>query len=171
MLLVYALACTGEGTPDSGGEAPLVDGSAWVLDLDHADPLAEHRPDDAACSLADIDEEYGGIEIETGACTYAQLVQPLGQDLSVGDPLHIVAWHQALAAEAPAEAHLAVLVGDEVLWERVTTVPGDAEAWDEHFDSPLSASEGTFVLLHLHNHGANSWTLQSLQRAADPESR
>lgn len=166
MLTLLALACT---SPDPGDSAAapggaLVDGAAWVLDLDHEDPLADHRPEGATCSMADIDQEYGGVEIQTGACTYAQLVQPLLGDLAVGDDLRVVAWHQDLVADAPAQAHLALLVGGSLLWERHATVPGAAEAWDEHQASPLSAPAGTDVILHLHNHGANTWTLQSVDR-------
>lgn len=171
-MLSLLLACAASQPADSGAaDAALVDPAAWVLDLDAADPLADHRPETVACSTASIDEEYGGVEIDTTACTYAQLQQPLRSALEAGEPLRVIAWHQALAALEPAEAHLALLVDDVVVWEQHVAIPGDAQAWDTTFDSPLSAEAGSRVLLHLHNHGANTWTLADFARAEPTEPR
>lgn len=165
MLLLLSLACAPDAPVDTGGLGPLVDPSAWVLDLDAPDPLADHRPDDATCSPANLDIEYGGIEIDTTACTYVQLVQPLLSPIEQDEPLHIVAWHQDLAALEPAQAHLALLIDGQLLWEEFADIPSAAWSWDLTVPAPAAAQPGATVLLHLHNHGANTWNVAAFERA------
>lgn len=143
-------------------QGDLVWGEDWVLDLEATDPLASHRPPDAACEESAIGYEYNGVEISTAQCSYAQLVQELRVDVAEGQRARIVAWHQDLVAEEPAQAHFSLLIGSTVIWEQQPDIPALAQSWDEDFDLPLSAAAGERVTLHLHNHGSNTWTLQSL---------
>jgi hypothetical protein len=158
MSLVLLLACASP-EPSSGD---LVWGEDWELDLDASDPLASHRPEGASCEERAISYEYDGVEIATADCGYAQLVQPLRVDIVAGQRARIVAWHQDLVAEEDAQAHLAVLIGSTVIWEQDVDIPSVAEIWDEELELPLDAAAGERVTLHLHNHGSNTWTLQSL---------
>ena len=157
-MLALWLACA---SPQPS-EGDLVWGEDWVLDLGASDPLASHRPEGASCEEQAISNEYDGVEISTADCSYAQLVQELRVDVAAGQRARIVAWHQELVAEEEAQAHLAVLIGSTVIWEQMPGIPSLAQSWDEELELPVDAAAGERVTLHLHNHGSNTWTLQSL---------
>lgn len=144
---------------------PLVRAGAWQAAP--ADPMAEHAGGDAiACGPGDWRVELDGLEIETTRCNYAVLAQPLLADIAAGDPLRLQVWWQTLASPAPVDGHLAVFVGDALVWEEHVAIPGPAAARDVAFDSPVTAAAGTTVTFHLHNHGSNTWNLNQLAALA-----
>lgn len=133
-----------------------------MLDLEAEDPLASHRPPDASCDPSSIAVEYEGVEISTADCSYAQLIQPARVDVVAGQTARIVAWHQDLVAEEDAEAHIAVLAGSTVIWEKEVEIPSLAQSWDEELVFTDDVGVGERLTLHLHNHGSNTWTLLSI---------
>ncbi len=137
--------------------------AAWV-DLGLPDPLEAHRPAGAACATGSWGPESGSLEVDTGACGFLSVRQPLRAWLEAGDPVELVLWHDWLTAEAPATGHLALFAGEALLFEHLVDIPADPEAYTFTFDSPLSAAPGASVTLHLHNHGANTWNLLRLER-------
>ena len=66
-------------------------------------------------------------------------------------------WHLQLAALEPAEAHVAVHLGDEVLIDEIVPIPSPADVLSRTFMADFEAPANTPVVIHLHNHGYNSW--------------
>lgn len=126
------------------------------------DPLADHRPEAVDCSASGWRYEGGGIEIDTGACNYLSLSQPLAVDLAAGETIRIAAWWQSLASVEPAEGHLAVLIDDEVVWQERVPIPGPADIRRSEVTMTTAVPAGAPVTLHLHNHGYNTWRFQDL---------
>ncbi|MCA9663459.1 MAG: hypothetical protein KC486_34330 [Myxococcales bacterium] len=143
--------------------APLSDPLAWAPVAASDDPFADERPAEVVCAAEDgWRREAEGVEIDTGACNYLALSQPLPRALAAGEPLRISAWWQNLIATAPAEGHIAVAVDGVVVWEERVAIPGPADARDLIFAAPEGAPAGAPITLHLHNHGANTWRFQGL---------
>lgn len=145
----------------------MVEAEDWVSVAVGDDPIAAHRPQPIICGAAPWRPEGGGIEVDTRGCNYVSVTQPLAVDVLEGDPLHVTAWWDRLASEEPATGHLAVLIGGAVVWEEYVSIPGEADIRDLEFDSPVDAEAGTPVVFHLHNHGYNTWRLQTLQVASE----
>ena len=142
---------------------PLVDHEAWTWVEAAADPLSEHRPNPVDCAPTEWRVEAGALEVETSACNYAALSQPLARPVDEGAPLRVIAWHSTLDAAEVGEAHVAILLAGHLVWERFVPIPSAPGAMDDSFDSPVAANEGDPVVLHLHNHGDNAWTFLSFE--------
>lgn len=169
---VFLAACTG---PGAGGDstappvaprpaAALADMGLWALGVD--DPEPAHAPVDAGCPEAGWGLEGAALEVSTGTCTYAVLEQPLLGDLQPGDRVEVVWWHNQLVADAPATGHLLLAVGGQALYEREVAIPASADAYTETVTVGTAAAVGEPLVLHLHNHGANDWTLLRVERLA-----
>ncbi|MBV1862546.1 MAG: hypothetical protein KUG77_29255 [Nannocystaceae bacterium] len=175
--LVFACLLAACGSPSSAGSGAagitgwetLVVPEAWTPTSPEDDPMAEHRPQPVLCGVQPWQPEGDGIEVETEGCNYVSLSQPLTRDLAEGDLIRLTAWWDRLASDPPATGHLAVLVDGEVLWEESVAIPGEADVRELEFESPLNAEAGTEVVFHLHNHGYNTWRLQTLQVALEDE--
>ncbi|MFZ9888569.1 MAG: hypothetical protein ACO3JL_13810 [Myxococcota bacterium] len=141
---------------------PLVLASRFVEDDEGRDPLADHRPVEADCSSEGVVVEGSSFEIDTGLCAYGSFVQPSLAPVRTGDVVRIAFFHQALVAAEPAEAHIAFLLDKTVLWEAAIPIPLGATPYDVEITSPSDFAVGTEVRLHLHNHGANTWKLLSI---------
>lgn len=128
-----------------------------------ADPLADHRPVDDACPEAAWGEEGGGFEIQTGVCSYAAFAGPLPVLPEAGDALVVSVWHDLLDAAPPATAHLAVLLGEEVVWEAWQVIPAPSGVLEHTVTLTSSAAPDATLGLHLHNHGFNSWRFVSVE--------
>ncbi|MCH9681006.1 MAG: hypothetical protein K0V04_06210 [Deltaproteobacteria bacterium] len=172
LLTMFASACEprlDEGDPTTDGPScdttlPLVDRDRWTPSRATDDPRPAHRPTTVDCPALSWLPEYEGIEVSTERCNYLSLTQPLRHDLALGDRIELEAWHQPLANidGSAAQAHYAVYVGTQPLWEVDVAIPADANAWLMEFDSPVQAAAGTPVTLHLHNHGFNTWNFNRL---------
>ena len=140
----------------------LLDPSALVPVDAARDPLADHRPADVDCPPATWGAEGGGFEIQTGACNYAAFDQPLPMPLEAGDLLAISIWHDLLDAPEPATAHVAVWVGETVVWQDEVEIPAPSAALEALVPIDATPSPDARVGLHLHNHGFNSWRFVSM---------
>lgn len=159
------------GEDDSTDDASTGSPASWHSLVDHDqwrpaaattdDPWPDHRPATVVCD-GGWDQETGGIEIDTGACNFLLLQQPLPVAIEEGDPIRLRMWWQALASLEPAEGHVAVLVDGEPLWEEHVPIPGPADVRSIEIPSPLSAPAGATLTLHLHNHGTNTWHFHDL---------
>lgn len=170
LILTLASGCDPESIPrcDRDPEArPLVFASEWTATAIDDDPLLEHRSGTTICPASAWGEELGVLEVSTGACNYLSVEQPLAEALSIGDPLRLQVWWQALIASEPATAHLALLIDGQPIWDEHVAIPGAAQARSIDITSPIAAEPGAIVTFHLHNHGANSWTLAELVRIDD----
>ena len=140
----------------------LLEPSSLVAVSAEGDPLADHRPRYVDCPPATWGEEGGGFEVQTGACNYAAFNQPLSVALEAGDMLAITVWHDFLDAAEPATAHVAVLIGDAVVWEREVDIPAPSAALEVVVPIEKTPSPQARLGLHLHNHGFNSWRFISV---------
>ena len=130
------------------------------------DPLASHRPDEVDCPAAAWGEEGGGFEVQTGVCVYAAFDQPLGMIPVEGDVVEISIWHDVLDAGEPGTGHVAVLLGDHVLWEESVDIPAPLAALDAAVTLDFRPAPDARLGLHLHNHGYNSWRFVQIQATA-----
>ncbi len=142
-------------------ERSLVHADRWTPTLD--DPFAEHQPDTIDCGPAGRRVEPLGLEIDTGLCNYALLAQPLAHDVYAGEAIEISAFHDDLAASAPAQGHVAVAIGGHVYWDAWVDIPSAAAPFGLTVPVDEDIDAGTDVVLHLHNHGVNAWTLSSVR--------
>ncbi|MCB9680828.1 MAG: hypothetical protein H6733_05085 [Alphaproteobacteria bacterium] len=161
LALAVGLTACGPVEPDV---VDVIDPAAWVpVDRDD-DPLASHRPPVDWCPTSTWGEEDGALEVQTGACPYLYVVQADVADLQPGDRLVGAVWHADLDAASPAQGHVALLVGDRVVWERTVDIPGAAAAYDVDVVLPDDLPTGAPLGVHLHNHGYNAWKVGMLSR-------
>lgn len=161
------------GCQDSGQAelVSLIDHAAWEAAPAEEDPLVDHRPATVDCGIAGWYPQGEEIEIDTNFCNYAALAQPSLVAIDTCTPLRLELYHFDLLAPEPAEAHVAMLIDGQVVWEKFIAIPGGstpykAAVYEEDFLSPIAAPAGAEVMLHLHNHGQNTWTLLNFQAGA-----
>lgn len=155
-------------TPLAPGERVVVDAGSWVAQSATDDPFATERPADVDCPEWGYFEEDGVLEINTDICDYAAIEQPLLAPVYATDVLRVDWWHAPLFSDPPSEAHIAIGLGDEVLWE--TTLPVPADAHVEGLELPVSTDHDTGepAWIHLHNHGSNTYNFVNfVARPAD----
>lgn len=147
--------------PDGGGAGPrgLLDHAAWGPAPAEADAFPEHRPDPVVCDEASLFENLGVLEVETDLCNYVSLVQPIARRLDPGDRIRFAFWHLQLFAAEPAEAHLALLIGGELITEYRVPIPSGAYIETRELIVPRALAAGASAQLHLHNHGQNHWRI------------
>ena len=149
----------------------LVSATDWVPVDPIEDPFAD-RPATFACPEPTRTVEYlngePALEVVTGACEYLAVGQPSLVDIEPGDRIDLRIWHFDLTAPEPAEAHVAVVVGDTVPWERVVEVPSAAGLITTSWIADEPVPIGTLIQHHLHNHGVNAWALFELTRTIPP---
>ena len=158
ILSMIACALAGCGYPDSYFEpVPLLDPFALERVERHADPLADHRPPLVDCPAAAWGAEGGSFEIQTGVCNYGAFDQPLSLPIKAGDELKIIVWHDTLDFEEPALAHVAVWIGQDVVWEAEVGIPRPSSSFEVTVPIEETPAPNARLGLHLHNHGYNSW--------------
>jgi len=158
-LVALLVACAAEAPSDV-----VVGPDAWRLGDLGTDPLAAHQPPEPSCPPSTWGLEDGRLEVQTGVCDYAWLVQPSRVELSPGDVIRVLSWHQGLDAPVPAEAHLALLVDGVVWWEVTVDVPAIAEVFAAEVPVDDRVPAGAEFGIHLHNHGFNSWQVGEVTR-------
>lgn len=143
---------------------PLVAVDGWTL-LDHTnDVWEEHRAAHKRTCPGGFLVEDDVLEIETDTCGYVSAVQDTRVDLHAGDAIDLLTWHSALASTtAGARAHYALSFREVPFWELDVAIPASAAVYDEQIPVTEDVPAGTPLVLHLHNHGANSWRLGHLE--------
>lgn len=143
---------------------PLVDHALWSQ-VDAQDDPFDDRPAEVHCPSGawalEVDPEPA-LEVSTASCDYLTLTQETVVDARGGDILVIRVVHEALAATTSAEAHVAVRLADRMLLDRRVDIPSEAAEHDVRIELTDDLPAGTPVWFHLHNHGANAWTLSEL---------
>ncbi len=154
----------GHAGEDGNGPGTLIDHLAWVeLDADQ-DPFADHRPETVSCPEWSRQLEGDVFEVETDDCNYASLSQPSLRDLKAGERVDVIYWHLWLWAPEPAQAHVALTIGDWLVFENSIEIPGPEGSFSPQVTVPTDLPAGTPITFHLHNHGVNSWRLLSVDR-------
>lgn len=155
-----------------GGPGTLVDLEAWEVVSEAEDPFTD-RPADVICDpigykVEDFEGEMG-FGVETGPCPYLTARQPSLTAVSAGDGVHVRWVHEALTAPDPGEAHVAVTLDGTTIFEQRVPIPADEGELEDTWIAPSDVAEGAPVMIHLHNHGANTWGLLevSLEPAAE----
>ncbi|MEL6347912.1 MAG: hypothetical protein AAFV53_32700 [Myxococcota bacterium] len=167
MVVVTAIGCGApDGREDTGQrDAPiaLMDPEALAPIEAAVDPLARHRPPSVDCPDAAWGEEGGGFEVQTGVCNYAAFAHPLDTPLFAGDEIEILIWHDLLDAVEPGIGHVAVSLGEDVIWEAEVAIPASSAALQATVSLDTAPPVGAPLGLHLHNHGFNSWRFVSVE--------
>lgn len=149
---------------DSGARGPIIDHNAWVAATAAEDPFPE-RVDEVDCERGfgwevELLDTTVTVGVETAACNYLSLVQPTLRQIEAGEPLLVQLFHFQLEGDGPA--HVAVALDGEVLWEETIAIPATSRLISETVLAPRAFPTGTPVVLHLHNHGLNSWNFITL---------
>lgn len=141
----------------------LVEAADFRFLAGEADPLAEHRPETVVCGeLAGWYLEGELVEVNTARCNYFAASAPARAAAAVGDLLEAEVFHFDLTAPEPARAHVALLVGAEVVWQEEVAVPGPGDVVPVIVELREPIAAGTPVGWHLHNHGQNHWRLSGI---------
>jgi len=174
--LLGSLACEDEpGPPDEPSPASLVELDRWEWVEDAADDVfGAERPAGLVCDpVLGIGEEMLGsdrvLEIKTAFCDYATVRQPSLVALAAGDTVSIRMFHWDLTTPAPAEAHLALAIDGRIAWEEHVPSPAAGAIVEGELDIEREVPIGAELQLHVHNHGANSYDLVSLELASNGE--
>ena len=160
-----------DGGETAGGSGPLISHASWSPVDGSDDPIADHRPSSVDCPEDAVEQEQlqgeNTLAIDTGTCNYYAARQQTLADIDSGDELSVRIWHFELTADQSAEAHLALALDGNVVWETSVPLPKSdgaliTETWEASEDYPA----GTRVDFHLHNHGNNTWNLIEFSRSA-----
>jgi len=153
---------------DASGVPSDLEGTTSLIDLgafektSAADDPFDDRPADIACEFG-FGLEDGFFEFESDLCRYGAFSQPALAPIRVGDTLDFLLLHENLVSSEPdAQAHVAIALGEDIVYEAVIDIPAEANFLDEQWVSTLEVPEGTPVHFHLHNHGINSYRLAEL---------
>lgn len=154
----------GDGQWSQGAGALVASADAWVPTQPASDPWPEHRPAAISCTPESIYLDHGSLGMYTGECNYVSLVQPSKVQLQAGQRLMFVLWHDRLASlEELATAHMALHVGDSLVWQIELPIPSYADIYQVAAIVPDDRPAGTPISLHLHNHGFNSWNFAPIE--------
>ncbi|MCA9691604.1 MAG: hypothetical protein KC636_18510 [Myxococcales bacterium] len=155
-----ATETTEASTSAAGEPQPLVTPDAWQLAAAEDDPFAD-RPPAPSCD-AGFGEEGGVFEVESDYCAYGTFLQPSLAEVRAGDALELLLVHDALYADPPATAHVALALAGELAWEVTIAIPGDADVLRPSWTATSDMALGSPVAFHVHNHGANNYRLVSV---------
>ncbi|MFP6685124.1 MAG: hypothetical protein VB934_10435, partial [Polyangiaceae bacterium] len=106
--------------------------------------------------------EDDALEVQTGYCDYLVLEQASLANVWTGDQLELLMLHADLDAPEAAELHIALLWEDTLAWENTSSIPSPAQIFDLKWVAPADRPLGSRLVLHLHNHGFNSYKFISL---------
>ena len=165
----FALACSSGATPP--GPEVLVDHGAWALvATPEADPFAapRERPEVHAClDAAYFEPAPGSLEVELAYCRerYVSLHQPTLVALNAQDALRFTLSHLLLRplTEDVTEAYIALAIGGVIVWEQTIQILAVANSYEVQAEIYGDFAAGSDVVLHLDNHGENSYTFSAFE--------
>jgi hypothetical protein len=160
----------GDATPndastDGSGadEAALIDHQSWQRYDRSLDPLVAEQPTELECGIAGFFVERGELEIDSARCNYLLAEHPALLPVRRGQRLTLEFRHYDLAADEPAETHIAILFGNQRQWETRIAIPSAANTIHAEFVATEDLAVGGPIRLHLHNHGQNTYTFAWLR--------
>lgn len=167
VVLLATLAGCPDGPPGPAPEpAPLATSEGWARVTDPArDVFAAMRPADATCDDSGyfVDPVTRALEIQTDLCDYLTLRHATLEPLAPGDRVTIRAYHDALTSDTLGEGYLGLALDGAVVWEETTPIPAPAAEIAGEFTIERALPAGAELQFHVHNHGANSWELRSVE--------
>lgn len=147
---------------DPDAEGPLVDLTAWGPVAEADDPWANERPADAVCDAGYLYEDMV-FEVDTEICTFGTFVQPSLLPVRAGQHIELILLHDNLySPDGEAEAHVAIGLGGEMVWETAIPIPILQGLVRPTFEAPLDLPAGAPVHFHVHNHGYNNYRMIGL---------
>jgi len=168
MVMVMVAGCRPQAVADTAAEpVALLTAAGWEVMSAAADPFPQERPASFECPDWCYGEEGGGFEVNTDICVYGAFEQPIAAPVQAGDRLVVNLWHESLWAPEPAEAHVAIGVGDQRLWEASIVIPSEANVILAETEAEVSLPAGSAAWVHIHNHGGNSYQFLSLSVEPD----
>jgi hypothetical protein len=177
-LLLTLAACGGEPEDPHLEHDPiaLVNHEAWTVVVGRADPFfAAELPEQYSCDASFYGPELLGVEevfsINTDVmCNYLTVEQATLADVKIGEPLHARVWRFVQTApDGAAEAHVAIAFDGRTVWEERIPLPASSGLSAPYWTADADFPAGTKVQLHIHNHGANSWSLIELSEGSEPD--
>lgn len=152
-----------------GSDAPaprmLVDHARWSAVAPPDDPF-DDRPAEVSCQEggygAEDFEGEASFSVLTGLCGYLTATQPALVSAAAGDSINVRLWHFDLTSPNPGEAHAAIVLEDTVIWEERVAIPSKGAMLEASVELAVPVPADRPVYFHLHNHGANSWSLIEL---------
>ncbi len=147
--------CTSDPTP-----LELIDVFDWREATAEEDPFPD-RPETVECPTSsrviEFEEDTTFLEIDTSFCKYITLIQETKADIFEGETVVFQWGHRDLNAPSPAQGHVALLINDSFIEDRVVDIPATEMDTVVEFEMPEDAPAGSPIWLHLHNHGDNQW--------------
>jgi hypothetical protein len=148
----------------SSGTQHIVDNTQWSsISGASGDPFAAAAEGKVLCSSEAIEPELFnqimGVTVSTEDCSYATLSQETQIDLSEGDRVTLNMWHYRLTSPEGGEAHMAVQLGEDLIWEDFISIPAETAGTVEEIKLTSDYPIGTPVFFHVTNHGQNAYSL------------
>lgn len=177
-LLAAALLACGDGDNDGappinecavahdGTAAEILGFSSWEVLAESEDPWLAMRDATDGCSNPAPRVEEGTLEFDTKLCGSFSVRAPLLAGLRPGDVVTLVGSHSTLLSDVPAVGHLEVRVDDAPLFAYEARIPGPASIITLDATVTQCAPAGSNLLIHVRNHGANSWRINQIRRQA-----
>ena len=162
--LICGVVGCGAGCAGTAGD-DLIENDRWDYHDETTDPFTEHRPETVDCNPLGVTNESGVLEVQTDVCGYASLKQSALLGVARGTLVEVLVYHSALFDLEPAEGHVAVMSGEQILMERWVEIPSEADVYalELTLEEPIVESET--ITFHVHNHGANSWKMAHIRTA------
>ena len=148
----------------------------WQVALAEEDPFKFLvQPDDSrhlsceqdAHGIEEVSPGMWSYSIETDRCHWLTIRQPTRRPIIAGDRVKFKVWHFELNAPQPAFAQIGLATEYEILTVAEEPIPsaGDMLKFEAVFthDVPL----GSWIYVHLDNHGANSWHIMEVTLLID----
>ncbi|MEM6994075.1 MAG: hypothetical protein AAF721_26415 [Myxococcota bacterium] len=155
----------GEVPPSFAEPEFLVFNGDWRDQVD-GDPFPEHRPAEVDCTVDAHVLEHTALELSTAECNYFYVEASTLTGIAPGDRITVRAFHDDLAALEPADAHLALSIDGNVVWDEEIAIPSPATPYTVTVTADFGAPPGSPVGLHLHNHGLNTYRLLDVRAEA-----
>ncbi len=134
----------------------LIDNTLWVDASPSQDPF-EDRPAMFECLEDSVKIEGDIFEVNTDGCEYLSVQQELNRDVETCETVQMVVSYFPLFAVERAEAHVALAMDEDIVWERRIPIPSPDDLIIARWKPHKRLTKGTVVTFHLHNHGVNDW--------------
>ena len=182
-----SVACSSTEEPEQRPRGALVDHQKWALLEGADDPFATERPPEVNCPPSEVAYENSGgeeaIEVNTFTCNYVSVGQASLLNVVAGDKIRLRGWRGRSTASGPAEAHIAIMLGETLLFDKtyripcstggplcprsddpcndagVSAVPPCDTTVQPLIEAEADAPKGSLVVFHVHNHGDNRYSL------------
>jgi hypothetical protein len=190
LAVTLVVACAACPSPDQcQKKTNIIDNTKWSLVAPDQDPFTKdpsslvepdggiYPPDDPGtgiphddrvCQNADVySENLDGDEsltINTNFCGWATVTEKLNVPFQKGDDFFARVFYFQQIAPGIANAHLVATVDGRPLFQQTIPLPAPSTLIAQDFKAPFGANPGATLMLHLDNHGVNTWNILELSK-------